>query len=138
MSEPQHEVEVILVKQLASYLATPIFVVDPKGDLVYFNEPAEALLGHRYDESGTLPHSEWATMFTPTDDSGRPIPADSLALAIAFAEQRAAQQTLWITGLDGRRRRLAVTAFPLIGQHDRMLGAVAVFWEQVADEGAGP
>jgi PAS domain-containing protein len=136
MAAPQYEVEVILVKQLASYLATPVFVVDPKGDLVYFNEPAEALLGHRYDESGAMPQSEWATIFTPTDDAGRVLPADSLPLSIAFAELRAAHDTFWITGLDGRRRNLAVTAFPLIGQNDRLLGAVAIFWERSPNEGA--
>jgi PAS domain-containing protein len=43
--ESQHDVELILMTQVASYLATPIFVVDPNGDLVYFNEPAEQLLG---------------------------------------------------------------------------------------------
>ena len=36
-----YDVEIILMRQFASYLALPIFVVDPKGDLIYFNEPAE-------------------------------------------------------------------------------------------------
>lgn len=129
VSDGQFEVEVILVKQLASCLSTPIFVVDPKGDLVYFNESAETLLGYRYEESGTMPQSEWGTVFTPIDDSGKPLPADSLPLSIAFTERRAAHDSFWITGLDGRRRRISVTAFPLIGQHDRVLGAVAIFWE---------
>ena len=32
-----YEVEIILMRQTASYLAIPIFVVDPNGDLVYYN-----------------------------------------------------------------------------------------------------
>jgi len=40
-----NEIELILMKQVASYLATPIFLVDRAGTLLYYNEPAEALLG---------------------------------------------------------------------------------------------
>jgi hypothetical protein len=129
MAVSQHEVEVILMKQVASYLAMPIFVVDPNGDLVYFNEPAEGLLGRRYDETGEMPQAEWATVFTPTDEHGVPLAPASLPLSIAFTERRPAHGTMWITGLDGARRHLSVTAFPLIGFHDRGLGAVAIFWE---------
>ena len=42
----QHEIELILMRELASYLAMAIFVVDPEGELLYYNEPAERLLGH--------------------------------------------------------------------------------------------
>jgi hypothetical protein len=34
-----------------------------------------------------------------------------------------------IQGLDGIWRMIEVTAFPIIGQGDRHLGAVAIFWE---------
>jgi hypothetical protein len=132
MATSQHEVEVILMKQVASYLAMPIFVVDPNGDLVYFNEPAEGLLGRRYDETGAMPQSEWATVFIPTDEAGEPLAAESLPLSIACAERRPAHGTMWITGLDGARRHISVTAFPLVGFHDRDLGSVAIFWEDRA------
>jgi hypothetical protein len=36
---------------------------------------------------------------------------------------------MWIQGLDQVRRHIEVTAFPLIGQAGRHLGAVAIFWE---------
>ena len=67
------------MKQVASYLAMPIFVVDPDGNLLYFNEPAESMLGLRYDETGELPMSEWSTIFTPTDEHGAPIPPSRTA-----------------------------------------------------------
>ena len=38
-----------------------------------------------------------------------------------------------IRGLDGADRQLEATAIPLVGQANRRLGAVAVFWE--SDEG---
>ena len=129
-SHAQHEVEVILLKQLASYLAVPIFVVDPTGDLVYYNEPAESLLGRRYDETGEMPMAEWSTIFIPTDDEGNPVPPDALPLSVALLRQEPDHQSFWIRGLDNQARRISVSAFPVIGQHDRHLGAVAMFWEQ--------
>jgi PAS domain-containing protein len=124
-----YEVEVILMRQLASYLAMPIFLVDPDGTLVYFNEPAELLLGRRYEETGEMPAEEWSTVFVPTDHRGDPVPPAELPLMVALRQRRPAHAAFWITGLDGGRRHLSVTAFPMIGQHDRELGAVAVFWE---------
>ena len=117
------------MKQLASYLATPVFVVDPEGTLVYFNEPAESILGRRYDEEGEMPLSEWSTIFLPTDESGEPLPADALPLVRALEDGEPGHGTMWIRGLDGARRHISVTAFPLVAQNDRSLGAVAIFWE---------
>lgn len=125
----QHEIEVILTKQLASYLAMPIFVVGPEGDLVYFNEPAETLLGRRYDETDDMPMSEWSTIFRPRTDEAMPLRADQVPLVVALHERRPVHDTIWIKSLDGTDRHLSVTAFPLVGQHDRELGAVAMFWE---------
>jgi hypothetical protein len=125
----QHQVEVILLKQVASYLATPIFVVDGNGTLVYFNEPAEVLLGRRYDESGEMPASEWSTIFFPMDEDGSTIPPEELPLSIAITERKPAHGSMHIVGLDQIAHRISVTAFPLVGQHDRNLGAIAIFWE---------
>ena len=126
---PQHPVEVILTKQLASYLAMPIFLVGPSGDLLYYNEPAELLLGCRFDETGEMDLSMWSESFTPTDDNGEPLAADQVPLVIAVKEQRPAQDEFWIIGLDGVKRHLSVTAVPLLAQDGRNLGAVALFWE---------
>ena len=59
----QQAIEMILTRQLASYLALPIFVVDPEGILVFYNEPAEPILSRRFDETGAMPMSEWSTIF---------------------------------------------------------------------------
>ena len=122
-------IEIVLLKQVASYLSMPIFLVDEDGALVYYNEAAEALLGNRYEETGQLPLEQWGTMFTPTDAQGSPIPPDELPLALAVHHRRPAQETFWILGLDGVTRRLSVTAIPLQTHDERLLGAVALFWE---------
>src|SRR5262245_20269165 len=126
---PQKAVEIILMRQLASYLAVPIFLVDPAGRLVFFNEPAEGLLGLRYDEVGEMPLEEWSTIFRPTDENGAELVPESLPLAIALRKRQAAYRMLRIRGLDGVWRDIAAIALPLEGQGGRHLGAVAFFWE---------
>jgi PAS domain-containing protein len=122
-------IEIILMRELAGHLATPIFVVDTAGDLLFYNDPAERLLGSRFDETGMMPFAEWSTVFTPTDEHGVPIPPDELPLAIAAQQRRPAQGGMWILGLDGVRRELTVTAIPIQGQWGDHLGAAAIFWE---------
>lgn len=125
----QHEIEIILFRQLASCLAIPIFIVDPQGTLIYYNEPAEALLGQRFEETGAMAEVEWATSFRPITAGGEPVPADRLPLVRAIDERRPAHAEFWIEGLDRVRRHLSVTAFPLDSQSGRLVGAVALFWE---------
>ena len=128
----QQEVEVILSRHLAEYLAMPIFIVNPDGDLIYYNEPAEAILGTRYNETGMMPAAEWATIFHPVDYEGKPIPAEELPLVIAISQHHPAHKIFWIRGMDGNMREIEVTALPLIGQADRFLGGIAIFWERPA------
>lgn len=125
----QKPIEVILARQLASCLAVPIFIVDPQGTLVFYNEPAEAILGRRFEETGEMPVGEWGTMFKPTDVDGAPLAPDQLPHVIALAQRQPAHRRFWIVGLDAVRRQIEVTAFPLIGQAQRHLGAIAIFWE---------
>src|SRR5438270_512949 len=122
-----HPIEVILLRELADHLATPIFVVDPAGDLLFYNDPAEKLLGSRFDETGMMKFAEWSTVFTPTDAQGKPIPSEELPLAIAVRQRCPSHGGMWILGLDGERRQLTVTAIPLQGQWGEHLGAAAIF-----------
>lgn len=40
-----HPIQIILTRQLATHLNVAVFLVDPKGTLLFYNEPAEAILG---------------------------------------------------------------------------------------------
>jgi PAS domain-containing protein len=126
---PQREIEVILTRQLASYLTLPIFIVDPNGTLVFYNEPAEAILGHRFEETGEMSAAEWTTAYTATRPGDGSTPPEQLPLMIALHKRRPAHGELIIQGRDHVRRHIEVTAFPLAGQAGRHLGAVAIFWE---------
>lgn len=123
------EIELILTRQLASYLALPTFLVDAAGTLVFYNEAAERVLGVRFEETGEMPASEWATAWLPMDDAGRPIAAEKLPLMVALSERRVAHAHLWVQSHDHVRRKVEAVAFPLSGQGDRNLGAMLVFQE---------
>ncbi len=125
----QQEIEVILARNLAEHLAMPIFIVDPRGDLIFYNEPAENILGYHFDETGPMPASQWATIFLPSDEDGKPLPPEDLPLIIATSKKHPAHRRFWIKGLDGALRQIEVTAFPLISQAFHFLGAMAIFWE---------
>jgi PAS domain-containing protein len=124
-----HPLEIILTRQFAGCLSVPIFLVDPKGDLLFYNEAAERILGRRFDETGVLPLVEWASAFTPVDDEGQPIPRDDLPLVITLAEQRPAYKRFHICGSDGLLRHIEVASIPIVGLEGRFLGAAAIFWE---------
>lgn len=129
MAATQQEVEVILARHLAEHLALPVFIIDPQGNLIFFNEPAEAVLGLRFGDTGLMPASEWSTMFEPIDQAGNPIASSELPLIIAMTQAHPAHKAFWIRSLDQKIRRIELTAFPLLGQSGRISGAVSIFWE---------
>lgn len=128
----QKPIELILMRQLAGTLAMPIFLVDPAGTLVFYNPPAERVLGLRFDETGEMPLVEWSRLWKPTDDAGSALPPERVPLAVAIAERRPDHGAFWIAALDGARRRIEVTAIPLIAVPDEVVGAAAIFWETPA------
>ena len=127
-SAGQLPIELILLRQVASYLDLPVFLVDAEGRLVYFNEPAEPLLGLRFDEVGELSMVDWLAAFRPADVDGGTLATDAVPLVVALREARASHAVLTISGLDGVLRAIATTSVPIRGQGGLLLGAVALFW----------
>jgi PAS domain-containing protein len=127
--QPERNLVLILARDLASRLATAVFLVDPKGDLVYFNEAAERVLGRPFVEGEMTPAASWSTGFHPVDEDGRPIPFPDLPLGVAISERRPAHREMSIRGEDGVEHPIAATAFPLFTHADELVGAMAVFWE---------
>jgi PAS domain S-box-containing protein len=125
----QNEIEVILLRQLASYLAMPVFITDNDGILIYFNEPAEDIIGRQYDQTDSLSLDDRFQAFRPVDDSDAPVSAEEMPLALALSRQCPIHTRFWLHGFDGTRRYIEAMAFPLVGQAGRRLGAVAFFWE---------
>ena len=99
----QHPVELILVRHLATRLAVPVFVVDAAGDLVFFNEPAERVLGRSFNEILVMPFAEWTTVFVPSAH-GRPLDAEEIPLVVALRQVIPVHSPVDIVGGDGVHR----------------------------------
>lgn len=128
MSFPK-EIQVILARQLASCLAMPILIVDMAGTLIFYNEPAEAILNQSFEETGEIPATEWVKLFAVADDEHNLIPTDEGPMALALIHRQPNSRTLWIRTGDDTGRHVSITAFPLIGQAGKFLGAMTIFWE---------
>ena len=88
-----HPIQIILARQLAGYLGVPLFLIDPGGSLLFYNEAAEAVLGRRFDETGPMTAAEWSSIFAPMDEGGRPLAPDR-----AEAVRHAVEEALDATG----------------------------------------
>ena len=101
----QHPVEMILTRQLAGYLSVPVVLVDTTGTVIFYNEPAERILGVRFEETGPIDRKEADRLIELSDDpageswdAGRP-------LEIALNERRPAHAHLLGDRVEGERRR---------------------------------
>ena len=122
-------IQIILMRQLAGYLSVPLFLVDPKGNLLFYNEAAEAILGQRFDETGAMPAETWSATFTAVDEDGKPIPSKDRPLIITLTKQRPAYKRFYIQGLNGVSRHIEAAAIPIADLQGEFLGAAALFWE---------
>jgi len=122
-------IQIILARQLASCVAMPILLVDADGTLVFYNEPAEAILNHRFEETGEIPAEEWNRFVAVADEDRNPILLEDRPMWVARLQRRAVSRTVWTRGGDGRWLHLQVTAFPLVGEAGHLLGVMSIFWE---------
>ncbi len=126
---PAYAIEIILNRQLADCLSMPVFITDTAGNLIFYNEPAEKVLGTRFEETGEMKVETWSTIFKQQDDAGNLLPPDSLPLVKTIKEQTPNHKTFWIVSLQGKTEKISVTAYPIIGRAGNFLGAVAIFWQ---------
>ena len=123
-----YAIEIILNRQLAECLAIPVFITDTTGNLLFYNEPAEEILGKRYEDTGEMSVQEWGTIFKNRDEEGNPLPPEELPLVKTLNNQLPHHKTFWIESLQGKAEKISVTAYPIIGRAEKFLGAVAIFW----------
>ena len=131
----QHHLVLILARDFASRLATPVFLVDALGSVIYFNEARRA--GARPPVHGG--RAAWtprsgARRSRPPTTTGNPIALTDLPLGVAILERHPDHRMLRIRSVDGTERRIEVTAFPLFAHEDECLGAIAIFWETPTGE----
>jgi PAS domain-containing protein len=125
-SEPS--LPLILARELAANLATPMFLIDAGGTLVFFNEAAELLLGKSYGEIGGITALEFGAMLELGNVDGTPMRRRDSPAGVAFYDREPSHRTLLATTLDGTRHPFEVTAYPLFGHVGEMHGVLTVFW----------
>jgi PAS domain-containing protein len=123
----------ILAREFVSNLATPALIADDRGQLVFYNEAADGVVGRTFAESGEMPLDEWTASFEPRTLDSESLPAERRPARIAFDQRRPAHERFVITSRDGAEREVGVTAFPLFAHTDEFVGIVAIFWPPGSD-----
>ena len=119
--------ELILARNLLSSLSTPAFLASRTNDIVFYNEAAGALLGRRFEETGTMSAEDWLNDFGPLDELGEPIPFEEQPLTLALRANRAAHARHRIRSLGGAVHEVEVSGMPIIGASG-FHGAMVFFW----------
>lgn len=128
VGRPAKDLVLILARELASNVSTPILIVDDQGTLVFFNEAAERILGQSFQQTGEISAEALIKTFKPMRLDGSPMPVEENPLVTATAARRPDHAELLLNSVDGRTTRIQATAFPLLSYADHLVGAVTVFW----------
>ena len=128
-ARPPKPLPLILARELASNLATAVFLIDAYGMLVFYNDAAGLLIGKPFADLGEIPAGEFGAVLELATPDGEPVKRRDTPAGVAFFEHRPAHETLLATGYDGVRRTVEATAYPLFGAVGEMCGVLSVFWE---------
>jgi PAS domain-containing protein len=129
----QKPLELILARNLLSSISTPAFLVGDAGLLLFYNEAAAAMLGRRFEETGTMLANVWTAEFGPFGSDDKPIPYDEIPATMALRENRPYHGNFRIGGAHGQHYDIAASAIPIVGPEGAS-GAIVIFWP-VTDEG---
>src|SRR5215470_17216378 len=127
---PAYDIEIFLNRQLADCLSMPVFITDTTGNLIFYNEPAEKILGARFEDTGEMKAEIWSTVFKQQDETGRLLGPDELPLMRTLKDRFPHHRTFRIINLQGNAATISVTAYPIISRTGKFLGAVAMFWNE--------
>jgi PAS domain-containing protein len=132
----QKSLPLILARELASNLATPMFLLDAAGMLVFYNDAAALLLGKPFSELGEITGGEFGADLELAELDGTKLRRLDSPSGIAWSEQKPAHKRVLATMYDGTRGAFEATAYPLLGSTGEMHGVVAVFWPDTSEERA--
>jgi PAS domain-containing protein len=126
----QKELVLILARAFAANLSTPTLLTDAAGNLVFYNEAAEAVVGRRLSETGEVPLDDWIAAFEPRTAGAEPLAPERRPSRIALEERRPAHLRYVVTSADGAQREIEVSALPLFAHTDEFVGVIVIFWRR--------
>jgi PAS domain-containing protein len=131
----QKDVILILARELASNIATPMLVLDETGTIVFFNEPAEKILGAAFASIGEVSPEQYDSNWATTDPDGNELSLRQGPMARIVSDHAPAHRLIRVRGLDGVWHLIETTLYPLFASASRFVGAVGVFWELGTESG---
>ena len=124
----QRNLVLILARAFAAQLATAVFLLDPEGTIIYYNEAAEELTGRPYIEGAGLTIDEWMTRTRPRDAGGVDVGVQDLPLGTTMLKQEPAHGIVVFRTADGVDRRVETASFPLFAHTEDFVGSFSVVW----------
>jgi PAS domain-containing protein len=131
----QKNVVLILARELASNIATPMLVLDELGTIVFFNEAAEKVLGATFASVGEVTPAEYDERWQTTDPEGNELSLLHGPLSRVVSDHTPAHRVIRVRGLDGVWHMIETTVYPLFASATSFVGAVGVFWELGGEHG---
>ncbi len=126
---PQKSIEIILFRQLVTYLALPSFIVDSDGCIIYCNEAAEKVLNFTFSENSGVQATRWQAFLTPRDKQGRLISIEKSPLYIASTHYCLAHNIFYFTDAEKKLKKIEIVAIPILNHMDTFLGTIAFLQE---------
>jgi PAS domain-containing protein len=120
----------IRAKHLAESVTTPMFLADKEGNLIFYNEAAETILGRTFADAGPMPTSDWQKTFDVRSRDGSPFPLEEMPGWMVLQNKRPTLGHMRLRALDGVDHFIAVCAMPLFTAQEQFDGALIVFWEE--------
>jgi len=78
--------------------------------------------------TGGLNPDEWNRYVTVADENREPLPPDERPMRVALLTRQPVSRRMWSKHHDGPWRQIQVTALPVIGEGDHILGVMNIFW----------
>lgn len=126
---PQKSIEIILFRQLVSYIATPSFMIDSDGSIIYCNKSAEEILGFQFSDMGEITTNNWQIIFAPKDKHGKSMSVEKSPLFTSSTQFTMAHGIFHIVNFKGEIKHLELFAIPVINKMDIYFGSIAFFQE---------
>ena len=127
---PAYEIEIILNRQLADCLSMPVFITDTQGNLIFYNEPAEQILGTRFEDSGEMKVETWSKIFKQQDEDGNLLPPESLPLVRTIRDQYPYHKTFLFRAYRENSKKFLLQLIPLSEDQASSLAPLRFFGKQ--------
>lgn len=132
----QKPLELILARNLLSSISTPAFLVGDRGSLLFYNEAAGALVGRRFEDTGTMAVGDWTSEFGPFGEDEKPIPYEQIPATLAVREGKPFHGNFRICAAGGNHQDVAASTIPIVGPGGSS-GAIVIFWPVGSNEARG-